>query len=446
MNLMKHFIIAALAGWAMITVASSAAQQTKGKAVEAARTSQTDLEQRIRSVLDQELKAKLDPEAEKLRNELQRMVIAAGVEAARVAAVAQTNIEQRVTSVVDQELKAKAEVEKLQDEMHEVLAAGKETQAVAHEQVLTIVHLMEWFMGGLTVLSIILILMGVREVSQLKKLRKNAQKDTKAAIKRAQDASDHIVKIGEGVKNAWGDIDEAFKKLPKFEDYIVGSAPPEVPSEIRVVFEDKDSILLVCDQLKFPVKNKESSEHFIKLGEYWRNVVNFPRSLLRIKRAMELTPGNAPAHIEAAKTLAYWAVNPTEPVNPQVRSERLNEAFKEVEEAIKLKGKVAKALHMLAWIYDEVGEFNKAIELYKEAQVQDRKEALGENREETHHIGYNLACSLTKDDRLAEACKVLGEVVEKDKIFRDHAKVDPDFKKLRESQEWKDIFEEIVKG
>jgi tetratricopeptide (TPR) repeat protein len=97
----------------------------------------------------------------------------------------------------------------------------------------------------------------------------------------------------------------------------------------------------------------------------------------------------------------------------------------------------ADCLHDLAWIYDERGAFEKAIEFYERAQESTRQKGLSEDPA----LAYNLACSLAKGGKQAEALETLKRVIKETWKW---AEEDPDFKELRESADWGNRFRDML--
>jgi hypothetical protein len=91
-----------------------------------------------------------------------------------------------------------------------------------------------------------------------------------------------------------------------------------------------------------------------------------------------------------------------------------------------------------------LGEFQRAIDSYRQARVKDREEAAFENRPERLFIPYNMACALAKGGKLADALQVVEEVLKQEPAWGHEALREAEFATLRDSVEHRDAFFNIV--
>lgn len=355
---------------------------------------------------------------------------------ASISTISQDEIDHKVSSLVDEQLKAKLDPKIANSQL--VVEQAQRSVSEVHEQITLIVHLMEWFLGVVSLVAAVLIAFGGLEWYRTKNLRGQAESlvnEAKAAIGLAVDgaekASKHIQEIRLGLTEAWRFIDENFAFLPGIQAYGVvrASGPPgasSFPQEDRVLWEDKDAIVVVCDQLGIASDAQKKSQHFIKLAGYWRSVRNFPKAWVRANRAVELTPNNADAHFTVGKTLAYWAAH--DKADAGGRATRLQEARDQIKVAQTIEGKTGRIFHMLGWICDEDGDFTKAIDLYTQALSLDA----GDPR-----CMYDLICALAKAKRYDEASEMFGKLSVRDAEMSENARTDEDLAEFRETQQWK---------
>lgn len=119
-----------------------------------------------------------------------------------------------------------------------------------------------------------------------------------------------------------------------------------------------------------------------------------------------------------------------------MKTRLLNEAEQECTQLIALTGKDELTLFDLGWIYDERGDYERAVTFYREAQERDVSGRYP-------NITYNLACTYSKWGRYAEALDELQKVIGRDENWEDVAR-DSDFESLRNHPDFAPRFARIV--
>jgi tetratricopeptide (TPR) repeat protein len=185
------------------------------------------------------------------------------------------------------------------------------------------------------------------------------------------------------------------------------------------------------------------AQSLIKRAVHWRSKGDYEEALAELEQALMISPELAEAHREMGRTLSYYAADAKDVDRKRSLLDRAESA---VRRAMELKGaSLADALHDLAWIEDERGELERAIGHYHEAQELRRQQAAhGEasSAKAEAALAYNLACSLAKAHRLAEAFAELQRAISETWRF---AETDPDLSPLRDSVEWKDRWAEMMR-
>lgn len=373
---------------------------------------------------------------------------------------------------------AAATEDTLQRDVEGALQRIQQAQEETRNQISTILSMMEAFLGflgvalsivGIIVAGVIGVLsfLGFREWRDIKTRAKKAEEFSKKAEAAAQKAQEVQTKAEETEKrldaamtaaekevqlisdwrsslsSAWADINAHFQELPILEsEEVDGVEMPPIPIEISSTFEDRDVILMLCDQLKIPADKTKSAEYFLKLACYWRLVKNYPRAIARVERAVDLAPDLSDARRDLARTLTHWAE--TLPDDSSLRRERLKRALKVLEETrARLQEEDESLLFELAYTHDILGEFEAAAELYRKARTMDQEQAVAANQEEYWYLTYNLACSLSLAGKLEEAFAEVTLFLER---WPDRWKLvqkDPHLRRIRETSPWKEKLQDF---
>lgn len=349
-----------------------------------------------------------------------------------------------------------------------ILEEARRIEAHTESQLSMIVTLMEVFLGVVTIVTIILVGVGLKEWKQVSDKVSKAEESVSKATKAASDAelaaerarlalselaiavesSKQISTMKESLIRAWGDIDQAFETLPDVEaEWVLGMDAPVLAPEIGALFEDRDVLLMICDHLKIPADPARSVTAFLRLAQYWRITRRFPKALARIERAIILSPDDhMKIKLHLARTLAHWAALEPEPAEP--RAERLNRALVELRtiEASRGQQLPAGALFDIAWVLDELGMFDEAVEYSFRARDAVRRECKEDGNKEPWTYSYNLACSLAKSKRNQEALTALQCLVGTGPKWIYAAEQDRDFSSFREDEEWRTPFEGLLRS
>ncbi len=282
-----------------------------------------------------------------------------------------------------------------------------------------------------------------KEIRRVRNQAENVLAEAKSTVANAQHASSQIEQMRDGMKGAFRKIDSVFDGLPEIESRIlVGEPAPELPPETVIVFEDCDSILLVSDALGLfsgTDANPARAQAFLKVATYWRVVRQFARAQARLERAAALAPADARVRRHLGKNLLFWET--VEGHEPEIRSRRLARAVKELALAHALEENWL-VLHDLAFAYDELGDFDKAVNHYTEARNLHRT-GLAQAEAEDWDITYNLACSLAKAERFEETLLELEPLLGLNDNWKAVEK-DQDFKKLRDTPPWSERLEAML--
>lgn len=292
--------------------------------------------------------------------------------------------------------------------------------------------------------------------------RKEVREEARKTLDEAESAKirlGHYVKEAalhnEELRRGAEAVESAKAQLERVGEFLESVVRPQVPMvltkdpapmepRLRVRFEDSDSVLLVFDQLPIsePVRK---ADRLVKVAVFWRAARDFPRSLARLKRAQEQAPEDPTIYRETAETLGWWvAVDRLKGVGQDSRKERLKEAHASLDEAARLqKRPEAGLLLQRAWLLDEGGDFEGAMQNLLRARRLDRRATRGSGRSEDWDITYNLACTLARAGRQQEALKELNLAIVKDRNW-ELAERDPDLDALKVESPWKEQFESMV--
>jgi len=313
-----------------------------------------------------------------------------------------------------------------------VAASARETESRADSAILylTIVATIGIFVVGSGVG--LLIFQGYQEGGRVRLAREEAEK----LIKDARELSDRMHSQTQDVETTKARIDatdqsvrrrinetsEFFRRLqPTFRERlgVVGQLTRLPPPEAVARFEEADILVVIADNNN-SVEKRDLVEPFITLGYYWRLVRNHERAIARFYRAVELRSDD----LSARRGLCGALYNLAAAERGPLKNELLNQAQKQCDEAQKLDGHNPRVWFDQGWIFDERGDYEKAVEAYRRAQTLDFNN-------EWPNSTYNLACTLAKWGRLAVALDELKKVLGVENNWED-ALDDPDLQALRE--------------
>lgn len=283
--------------------------------------------------------------------------------------------------------------------------AAQAAQASASSDTALVVGLMQSFLGFLALLFALAAFAGYDRWKRVSKLEADARahlEEAQSTLAAAANASAEIGRMRAAMVESWIDVDRAFARLPQVEalGIIRLSQPKTIPPESAVIFEDSDALLVVCDHLGIISDKARCAEHLKKLSVYWRISKAYAKSLARARRAFDLAPANAQIANEIGKTLSRWGAN--EPPGSAEREIRLQHAIDAHRSALALAGtEDPNILHDMAWTFDELGDYPRAIEYYRRAAAVEH--------DLRWKVNYNLACSLTLCGQFEAALDALAQ-------------------------------------
>lgn len=350
------------------------------------------------------------------------------------------DVEQRVQELVASEA-ARIEAELRAGLLAAQLEEAKRERQDESDQVAMIIGLFELFLAFLTVLVVLLGIGGWAELRRLRQWRETLEEESTAALRSASESAEKISEMSGALKTAWAEWGGHFEQLEiRRGHFVVGDPLHSEPPMIEVRFEDLDRLLVTTDYLGIAEDAASTSRYYLELARYWRNMGSFARALTRVRRAVELNPGNSKYRVHLSRTLATWASSERLGTADREHSpegvRRLQEAIEAIEEAVKVRGgHNSETQFHLGWVYDEQGRDEEAIAAFREARNLARKEGVA-----SVLSSYNLSCVLTRAGRLEEAAMELHGIAREGET-REMAERDDDLKPLRESQHWAGIWE-----
>lgn len=212
-----------------------------------------------------------------------------------------------------------------------------------------------------------------------------------------QEIERKAVMMARGVTAEYAKFD--FSKLDAAAESLLPRVVGRLPAEERARIEDYD----VQIQLAEILGAEAGADVYFKLGRYYRFAGNHARALVRLDKATQRGPGNFDAWME--KIICYVVLARSEPAGERQR-DLLDKAFSDgLDKARPLAQTPLQKFHLHfleGWLLDEVRRYPEAITAYEES----RRYMLDER------IDYNIACSLAKDGRLAEAMAKLEAITD----------------------------------
>jgi tetratricopeptide (TPR) repeat protein len=341
-----------------------------------------------------------------------------------------------------------------EDARQAALEAAKPTLELAqreHEWGKMLLDVMKNWLALLSLFFVILGVLGFREYTVIRRAAADAKRtvtdamtdinkatgEIKAATERVHEQESEVKLSSERVKamdvaiaKSVSDLSTYFEKLPTLERRGILGEPPELPPSDHVArYEEGDIVITMADKIN-GIAKRDLVEPLVKLGIYWRLIENFPRALARFTRALEIDAGSVEALRGRTGALYVWAAQRGTP--PSVKKRLLEDAQTDVNSALNLKPNDAGLFFDQGWIYDELGELEKAVEAYKKGLGIDPKH---------RNMTYNLACTYTKQGKLSEALFELAKIA--DTEWEDMQQ-DDDFRALRESPEFGPRLAELI--
>jgi tetratricopeptide (TPR) repeat protein len=282
------------------------------------------------------------------------------------------------------------------------------------------------------------------ETQRAKEESQGGARDATAAAERAGAAEKELDKTKERLKEmeqssqrAMHTVQEHITGALSLERRSIVAEPPELPDSKTIqLFEEADIVIVLAEKSKW-ISPEDLVTPFIQLGNYWRLVENYPRAIARCERAIELDGDNWEAHRAKCKALYSLAAKPF--TGPGYKARLLAEAIAECRRSLEMVGTPHPGLLFdLGWIYDEMGDYDKAVKCYRGAQRVDAQR-------DYPSIAYNLACSLSKLGEYGAALRELKTVIDVDNNWED-APRDPDLEGLRNDRTYGASFQALVES
>lgn len=322
---------------------------------------------------------------------------------------------------------------------------------IVSQAVSSVTSLMQTFLAALAVIVTIAAALGFRDLRQVREEAKQVLAPAREAADRAskarQDAETTLDRIrtleGEGERRLralllstkrigafqqLGEIDA--QKVLDDQPWLVHGVDRSRPPAHLSWIEDIDTMLLAREAVgsldTVGESRGEIARALMLVGRYWLTFDDYGRAKARLERALEFDSENPQVQLLMAKALA-WSDAEAD------RKETLDEALVHLGLAQTLaEGKSRELLwdiaHAQAWIYDEKGEYDRAIQSYENARALGKELGGGEK---LRNVTYNLACSLVKAGRPDAALAELADIAHCDRNWEKIAR-DPDFAPLRE--------------
>lgn len=356
-----------------------------------------------------------------------------------------------------------------------VLAEARRVEEHTENQVSLIVTLMEIFIGVVALVTIILIGIGLREWKNVSEKAEATLKSAEAAAKRAQETADkgqtlvnnleketdaarqkadaaarlaeensqQIREMRTSLVEAWGgEIQRAFRDFPKLEaDWEFAFKIRELPPEEKVRIVDLDDLCVICDRLKIPTDLEMLIDSFLQMSRYWRFVDEYPKALVRVDRALDLASTEElerRCRLHRARVFIQWVT-----YKPgKRRNLHLENAKKDLDRIRTIQGgDDASTLFEEAWIADVEERYEEAVKLWTRSR---EAEMAAGKPEGLWRYGYNVACTLTRANRLEEAVGELRRLIGSGPAWIGLASTDPDLEKLKTHPEWGEELEKVL--
>ncbi|HEV3458144.1 MAG TPA: hypothetical protein VHG32_16380 [Thermoanaerobaculia bacterium] len=323
-----------------------------------------------------------------------------------------------------------------------MLREAKEGDSQLRDQMTLILNAATLGLTAALFLLAVLSVVGWREISQLRGERTKALQEREAVQELRRGIDQHILAhVKSSIEKAWSGMDSQFDKLPQLGDQrrLAGSDPEPVSAEMKQAYEETDVLVVLGDKLDALGTATRATDYFNRLARFWWGTGDWARGAARSKRAIEIDPVSFRAQVAYAVGLMDRSSRlPAQEMRTKLLL--LAEA-----ERLLLKAKLLKPeegphlFHKLGWIYDEQGDFTRAAEAYSKALSGTLAPEL------TGRYGYDLACTLCKNNQLQEALETLTPIIDLDDNRR-LAAIDPDFELLRQSATLKERFAALVAG
>ncbi|MCI0564606.1 MAG: tetratricopeptide repeat protein [Nitrososphaera sp.] len=357
----------------------------------------------------------------------------------------------------------KDDTEKLHAQVKSVAKRAVRLNKNTADTAALVVSMMAWFLGALAVLLAIATGYGIYEARHLRRIRDQAEAALKKASNVQQKAEEagniaqqqatiaeghvsFIVGVKDSTKQSLENISSMLDKLRPQSPIGIAHVKIDAPDPVFAIdLRDSDIAIVLSDTLGLMPEAAEAADFFYKVARHWMSIDKFPEACQRITRAIELDPSKPIYYILSGRILSQWAIGSSTP--SVLRESRLKQALESLDKAAEISGKRdAEILHEYGWIYDEIGDFDEALNCYQEAIELDRCTALLEKRTPKLHLNYNLMVTLVKVGRLAEAVDILRGIADKKLDWRpvcDIVKLDPEMEPLLNSLQWRPVVEQI---
>ena len=260
----------------------------------------------------------------------------------------------------------------------------------------TVATLMAVLVALLTLIIVIGGAFGLLELSQWRKLRKNAESD----LEKAKPTIDRLKKAEEEIDT----FRERAKHLPSLSE-------PFSEDQKRLLDEYGRKIEFL-EAFGVPLK----SEDYFSYGDYHYRRGEYELALKAMDKAIELKPDYATAWYNRGVTLGNLG--------------RYEEALKAYDKAIELKPDYAAAWNNRGVALGKLGRHEEALKAYDKAI---------ELKPDFTSPWYNKACSYSRKGDKENALKNLSKAIDLDAKSKEEAKGDEDFKNLWDDEDFRRI-------
>ena len=266
-----------------------------------------------------------------------------------------------------------------------------------------------------------------KKKAEIEELLDGAKRQIADSLKQAQEAAE----IHNRMKSAWEGLPKRLERLPRIPDVWTVGTPRSVDlPEALALVEDADSVLVVCDTIGgTALSDKKMAKYYRRLGEWWCFLGEHGKAQARLQRAVECRDGWR-NQCQLALILGVVA-NEGAGLSEDSRTELLTRARSHLRHAkMRRKYEPARIASVEAWLHDEEGAYDDAVQGYKRAiqlaETWDYSQA--ELSLLMLRTRYNLACTHAKDGNYESARDALEDVLVEPHIGErlEHAKRDPD--------------------